>query len=92
MPAKRQFQVNTKLDCEDMCLAEKKFVCKSATYNYENRVCKLYDENRRTKPAVFKATRMKVDYLENQCVKGKQEQQSIDKLVKVHFNHFVSVP
>lgn len=66
-----------------MCLAEKKFVCKSATYNYESRICKLFDENRRTKPNVFKSTKMKMDYLENQCVKGKMIQINLntDKLV-----------
>lgn len=70
IPAKRIFQANTKLDCEDLCLGEDKFVCKSATFNYETRICKLYNENRRTRPNLFKSTKHRIDYLENQCVKG----------------------
>jgi hypothetical protein len=57
-------------DCEDLCLAEKTFTCRSATFDYTKRLCKLFSETRRSRPNSFKATNEFIDYFENQCVSG----------------------
>lgn len=57
-------------DCQDLCLAEKSFSCRSATFDYSKRLCKLFTETRRSRPSSFKATQEFIDYYENQCVTG----------------------
>lgn len=46
-------------------------MCRSITYDYGRRVCKLFKETRRSRPNMFKATTDHIDYFENKCVKGK---------------------
>lgn len=53
--------------CEEACIQETQFHCRSAEYDYTSIECKLSREDRRTKPLSFVATSRKVDYLENQC-------------------------
>lgn len=69
-PEKEVQNVELRADCEDLCLAEKSFSCRSATFDYTNKLCKLFSETRRSKPSVFKPTKNDIDYLENQCIKG----------------------
>ena len=57
--------------CQDLCLAEKSFLCRAITYDYGRRVCRLYRETRRSKPNAFKPTSDFVDYFENKCANGK---------------------
>lgn len=62
-------QVLSRRDCEEYCLLEKTFSCRSALYNDENAVCKLSRYDRRTKASDFiRSNNFKLSYLENQCV------------------------
>ncbi|RWS25789.1 uncharacterized protein B4U80_03819 [Leptotrombidium deliense] len=61
--------VQSRRDCEEYCLQEKLFVCRSALYNDENTECKLSREDRRSKPASYvRNNNPKISYLENQCI------------------------
>lgn len=56
--------------CQDLCLLEKSFSCRSLTYDYGRRICRLYSNTRRSKPQAFRKTSDHVDYFENKCTKG----------------------
>ncbi|XP_067133905.1 uncharacterized protein [Centruroides vittatus] len=61
--------VLSRRDCEELCLKERNFVCRSALYNDITTECKLCREDRRTQPIHFRqSTSTRVDYLENQCI------------------------
>lgn len=70
---KEERSVQSKTDCERLCLLEAEFVCRSAEYDETLKVCRLSREDRRTQPSAFRRQpRISVDYLENQCVKRKR--------------------
>ncbi|XP_064477576.1 uncharacterized protein LOC135391294 [Ornithodoros turicata] len=54
-------------ECQDLCLRERSFVCRAATYQSSRHLCRLFSENRRTNPAAFARTAEEVDYMENLC-------------------------
>ncbi|GFY44624.1 uncharacterized protein TNIN_241301 [Trichonephila inaurata madagascariensis] len=61
--------VQSRRDCEELCLEERSFTCRSALYNDDTTECKLSREDRRTLPSFYRRTNnMKVNYLENQCL------------------------
>ncbi|RWS11638.1 uncharacterized protein B4U79_13044 [Dinothrombium tinctorium] len=66
-PEKEAANIETRLDCEELCL--KTASCRSATYDYANKICRLFTENRRSRPLSFKPTSKEIDYLENECIK-----------------------
>ncbi|OXA52939.1 Plasminogen [Folsomia candida] len=67
---KEERAIQSKTDCERLCLLETDFVCRSAEYDETLKVCRLSREDRRTQPSAFRRQpRISVDYLENQCVK-----------------------
>ncbi|CAN8028276.1 unnamed protein product, partial [Ixodes persulcatus] len=53
--------------CQDLCLRERGFVCRSATYQQSRLLCRLFSENRRTRASLFGKTSEDIDYLENMC-------------------------
>ena len=59
--------VPTRRDCEELCLRERSFQCRSAEYDTVALTCTLSRETRRTKPKAFRTAR-NVDYLENGCI------------------------
>jgi hypothetical protein len=59
--------IPSRRDCEEYCLRERGFPCRSAEYNSASLDCVLSRETRRTRPAAFRETR-NVDYLENGCI------------------------
>ena len=59
--------VPSRRDCEEYCLRERGFSCRSAEYNSVSLSCILSRETRRTKPEDFRVAR-NVDYLENGCI------------------------
>lgn len=63
--------VQNRRDCEELCLREKSFSCRSAEYDAVALTCNLSRETRRTKPGAFRDARH-VDYLENACVSGSE--------------------
>ena len=56
----------TKTECEDRCLSENGYSCKSASYDHMRQECHLSIEDRFTQPKAFVA-KQGTDYLENQC-------------------------
>ena len=56
----------SKTECEDLCLSESRFSCRSATYDHLRKECHLSEEDRFTQPGSF-VVRQGSDYLENQC-------------------------
>lgn len=70
-PANKEFKsIILKSSCQDLCLAEKSFPCRSITYDYGRRICRLFSETRRSKPGSFKLTSDYIDYFDNKCAKG----------------------
>nr|XP_040567250.1 uncharacterized protein LOC121116996 isoform X1 [Lepeophtheirus salmonis] len=64
-PKKIQRDVS-KNECEDLCLSESSFVCKSANYDHVRRDCFLLNVDRFEIDQSLQS-RQGVDYLENQC-------------------------
>lgn len=56
----------TKTQCEDLCLGENRFECRSASYDHLLKECHLSVDDRHTSPESFVA-KQGTDYLENQC-------------------------
>jgi hypothetical protein len=54
----------TKTDCEDLCLSENRFDCRSASYDHLTKECHLSADDRFTHPDAF-VTKQGTDYLEN---------------------------
>ncbi|GAB6029738.1 hypothetical protein CHUAL_005456 [Chamberlinius hualienensis] len=65
--------IQSRRECEEKCLQEAGFVCRSAEYDYESITCTLSRKDRRTSSAYFVPTTRKVDYLENQCIDVPQD-------------------
>lgn len=60
--------VQTKEECERLCLTEVSFICRSADYDEVMRVCRMSKEDRRSQPQAFReVVGSNRDYLENQC-------------------------
>ena len=63
--------VQSRRDCEEYCLQEREFPCRSALYNDETTECKLSKEDRRSMPGMYYRSRnLKMNYLENQCIRS----------------------
>lgn len=60
--------LTSRTECQDLCLGEKSFVCRAASYNYSSHSCKLFTESKRSKPTALRPVDS-VDYFENQCAK-----------------------
>ena len=60
-------QVPNRRDCEELCLAEKSFKCKSADYNIVTLTCSMSRESRRTQPGSYRSSR-DTEYIENSCL------------------------
>lgn len=60
--------VASRLRCQELCLKERSFVCRSGEYDYATQQCRLSSEDRRSQPTAFRvAPTSGVDYFENQC-------------------------
>ena len=60
----------TKTECQDRCLSENAYSCKSASYDHMRNECHLSTEDRFTQPKSF-LPKQGTDYLENQCESSK---------------------
>ena len=60
--------VPSRRDCEELCLRERGFKCRSAGYNTVTLECALSPETRRTKPGAYRKS-SNSEYLENQCIR-----------------------
>lgn len=61
-------EVPSRLKCQEHCLNEREFKCRSGEYDYVNMQCRLSKIDRHIKPTAFKPTTNSVDYFENQCI------------------------
>ena len=60
-------QVPNRRDCEELCLSETAFPCRSADYNILTLACALSRETRRTQSSAYANSRDH-EYLENSCI------------------------
>ncbi|KAL3230898.1 hypothetical protein MRX96_003553 [Rhipicephalus microplus] len=61
--------VQSRRDCEEYCLNEQTFDCRSAVYFDDTAECRLSRHDRRTQPdGVIKSSSPRINYLENQCL------------------------
>lgn len=65
----KEIMVANRTECEDKCLGEFSFVCRSATYDSSLRTCSLSRFTRRTHPELLEDDH-NADYLENTCLNG----------------------
>lgn len=65
----KEIMVANRTECEDKCLNEFSFVCRSATYDSALRTCSLSRFTRRTHPELLEDDH-NADYLENTCLNG----------------------
>lgn len=66
----KDVMVSNRSECEDKCLSEFSFVCRSASFDSATRTCTLSRFTRRTHPEKWKDDPTS-DYLENTCLSGK---------------------
>lgn len=66
-PDMKEVSASNRTDCEDKCLNEFSFVCRSATYDTNMRSCTLSRYTRRTHPELL-VDDPESDYLENTCL------------------------
>ncbi|XP_059489112.1 uncharacterized protein LOC132204551 isoform X2 [Neocloeon triangulifer] len=62
--------VQSRRDCMEACLGERRFECRSAEYDSKTSECKLSSEDRRSKPNEYVDAPPHIEYLENQCIQG----------------------
>ncbi|UYV62303.1 hypothetical protein LAZ67_2000066 [Cordylochernes scorpioides] len=66
--------VETRQACEQLCLEETDFTCRSASYEEDSTSCRLSREDRRSQPQRFVRTgNPRLNYLENQCVQARTD-------------------
>lgn len=46
-PEREIQDVTNRVQCQDHCLGEKSFQCKSSTFDYKSKLCRLFTETRR---------------------------------------------
>lgn len=65
--------VASRLRCQELCLKERSFVCRSGEYDYALQQCRLSSEDRRSQPSSFQTSASSsVDYFENECSVNQQ--------------------
>lgn len=69
-PNAKEIEAIDKSDCENKCLTEKLFTCRSASFDSTAKKCYLSQQNRHVSPSRFKAE-SNYEYLENMCLKRK---------------------
>jgi len=83
--------VQSRRDCEEYCLGEKQFQCRSALYNDEVSECKLSQYDRRLasqEGSYYKNFNVRVSYLENQCIRD----HSIEKSLQCYYEQAKDEP
>lgn len=65
----KEVTASNRTECEDKCLNEFSFVCRSATFDAGMRMCTLSRYTRRTHPDLL-IDDAESDYLENTCLNG----------------------
>lgn len=60
-------RVPSRLRCQEHCLNERQFKCRSGEYDQLLMQCRLSSVDRHLKPLLFRETTPNIDYFENQC-------------------------
>lgn len=63
----KEITATNRTECEDKCLNEHSFICKSVTFDRKSNKCRLSKETRYMNPKGFKLD-PNSDYLENMCL------------------------
>lgn len=83
--------VQSRRDCEEYCLEEKQFQCRSALYNDEVSECKLSKYDRRIatqEGGYYRNFNARISYLENQCIRD----HTVDKKVQCYYEQAKEAP
>lgn len=84
-----QITAANRSDCEDKCLNEFSFVCRSANFDSSLRSCSLSRFTRRTHPELLEDD-PNSDYLENTCLNGTELSLNTDDIVFLMLTHIFS--
>jgi len=60
--------VASRRDCQEACLSEFNFVCRSAEYDTKTLQCKLSSSDKHLRPDAFVDAPNHIEYLENRCL------------------------
>jgi hypothetical protein len=71
--------VPSRLKCQEHCLNERQFRCRSGEYDYLTMQCRLSMVDRHMKQSQFRPTSSNIDYFENQCVPTGQQCDAFDR-------------
>ncbi|OWR45493.1 hypothetical protein KGM_207532 [Danaus plexippus plexippus] len=77
----KEIMVANRTECEDKCLGEFSFVCRSATYDTALRTCSLSRFTRRTHPELLEDDH-NADYLENTCLNAERRCDGLAVFIK----------
>ncbi|XP_050674382.1 uncharacterized protein LOC126971921 isoform X5 [Leptidea sinapis] len=77
----KDIMVANRTECEDKCLGEFSFVCRSATYDSALRTCSLSRFTRRTHPELLEDDH-NADYLENTCLNAERRCDGLAVFIK----------
>jgi len=77
-------------DCEDKCLNEFTFVCRSATYDSASKTCWLSRFTRRSHPELLEEDPSS-DYLENTCLNGNKRNVLENNIINNNCNIFFKI-
>ncbi|XP_049876727.1 uncharacterized protein LOC126374255 isoform X3 [Pectinophora gossypiella] len=77
----KEIMVANRTECEDKCLGEFSFVCRSATYDSQLRTCSLSRFTRRTHPELLEDDH-NADYLENTCLNAERRCDGLAVFIK----------
>ncbi|KAL3286356.1 hypothetical protein HHI36_000863 [Cryptolaemus montrouzieri] len=81
MPDMKEVQASNRSDCEDKCLDEFSFVCRSATFSAEQGMCTLSRFTRRTHPELLQDD-PDAEYLENTCLSAERRCDGLGVFIK----------
>ncbi|KAI5630683.1 PAN domain-containing protein [Phthorimaea operculella] len=77
----KEIMVANRTECEDKCLGEFSFVCRSATFDSQLRTCSLSRFTRRTHPELLEDDH-NADYLENTCLNAERRCDGLAVFIK----------
>ncbi|XP_072942408.1 uncharacterized protein nompA isoform X2 [Epargyreus clarus] len=77
----KEIMVANRTECEDKCLGEFSFVCRSATFDSALRTCSLSRFTRRTHPELLEDDH-NADYLENTCLNAERRCDGLAVFIK----------
>lgn len=77
----KEMSASNRTDCEDLCLNEFSFICRSATFDANMRTCTLSRFTRRTHPELLQDD-PDSDYLENMCLSADRRCDGLGVFIK----------